>query len=263
MFFPQLAQTGLAFPLPSNCAGMSRAARLTHCRIPFDPSDTVRSLLLGAVACIVFVGFGLPDLGFFTAAILLIPAKVISRPRILGQGAESPVSEALNALASDYIVLNQVMLPGTKGTVDYLVIGANGVFAIDTKKYAGYVKCDQEQWFVNGQRMRSFSKEAKRNSMAVRSSIATLFTATPGSIPRVAPLVVFTSPLVKIRLFKPTVFVLRARDLAGFIRDYDSKRVLTEEEKWVIVQHLQSLQPTFRELGDYPAITEDRLYGVT
>lgn len=242
---------------------MSKAARLTHSWIPFDPSDTLRSLFLGAVACGVFVCFGLPDVGFFTAAILLIPAKGIFRPRSLGQRAESAVTEALNGLASDYIVLNEVVLPGTKGSVDHLLIGANGVFAIDTKRYSGYVKCDQEQWFVNGQRMRSFSKEAKRNSMAVRSSIATLFTGTPEKIPRVVPLVVFASPFAKLRLFKPTVSVLRARDLAGFIRDYDSKRVISQDEKWVIVQHLQSLQPTFRELADYPTITEDRLYGVT
>src|SRR5207244_9160005 len=110
--------------------------------------------------------------GFIAIAFLLVLFKVSFRHWqgwFLGKKGESKVTQTLKALPDDYVVLNDLVLPGNKGNVDHLLIGPNGVFAIETKNYSGFVKCEEEQWFVNGHRIRSLSKQAKRNSMAVRS----------------------------------------------------------------------------------------------
>ena len=57
-------------------------------------------------------------------------------------------------------------MPDGRGNVDHLVMGPNGLFAIETKNYSTFVKCSGDDWFVNGKKIRSLSKQAKRNAIA-------------------------------------------------------------------------------------------------
>ena len=45
------------------------------------------------------------------------------------------------------------MLPDGKGNVDHLVMGPNGLFALETKNYSTIVKCSGDDWFVNGKKI--------------------------------------------------------------------------------------------------------------
>jgi hypothetical protein len=56
---------------------------------------------------------------------------------------------------------------------------------------------------------------------------------------------------------------LKLAEVVTFIRQSETTRPITPNEKRAIVFHLQSLQPTFRELADQGAIANDDLYGVT
>ncbi|MGH7825637.1 MAG: nuclease-related domain-containing protein [Candidatus Binatia bacterium] len=222
----------------------------------------LRCLGLGLLAYGVFTYTELPDVGFYPAAIVLMAAKGSLgewQRWSLARKGESELTLALQSLPEEYLVLSSLALPDSMGNVDYLLIGPNGIFAIETENYSGYVKCYEEQWFVNGYRMRSFSKEAKRNSMAVTSSIAGLFIGNRSKTPSVVPLLLFVNPLAKLKLYRPTLSVLRVKDLVDFIRTYDATRPITENEKKAIVEHLQSVQPTFGELSDYAATSEDGL----
>ena len=84
----------------------------------------------------------------------------------VGKRGEMAISDALGSLSDDYIVLNDLMLPDGKGNVDHLVMGPNGLFAIETKNYSTFVKCSGDDWFVNGKKIRSLSKQAKRNAIS-------------------------------------------------------------------------------------------------
>jgi hypothetical protein len=83
----------------------------------------------------------------------------------VGKYGEETVSAALKSLPNDFVLLNDLMLPDGRGNVDHLVIGPNGLFVIETKNYSGYVKCWADDWYVNGRKISSLSKQAK----AVRS----------------------------------------------------------------------------------------------
>jgi hypothetical protein len=245
---------------------LRNGGHFTDSRIDFYFAKTLRYLLLAALVLVGFNYLHLHEIGLVAGALLLISAKgsYHSWSRwFLGKKGESKVIKTLNSLPSDYVVLNDVVLPDSKGNVDHVLIGPNGVFAIETKNYSGYVKCEEEQWFVNGRSIRSLSKQAKRNAMAVRSSIGSLFTGPRTSIPYVVPLLVFVSSHTKLKLFKPTVSVLRLGELVEFICDCGTKRPITSDEKRAIVYHLQSLQPTFREFANQGAIANDDLYGLT
>jgi hypothetical protein len=200
--------------------------------------------------------FRLPAIGFFMAAMLLMLSKTSVRHWSrwsLGRNGESKVTEALKSLPDEYVVLNDIVLPDRKGNIDHLLIGPNGVFVIETKNYSGFVRCEEEQWFVNGHRIRSLSKQAKRNSMAIRGSIAGLFPGQRTRVPYVVPLLVFVSRSTRLKLFKPTVCVLKLNELVEFIRDREITRAITEDEKRIMVHHLQLLQHNFAEISDWSA----------
>ena len=223
------------------------------------------SLGLFALAIATFAlshRFGQPAFGFFVVAglVILFKASVRRWERwFLGRKGESKVTETLKSLPNDYVILNDIVLPDSKGNVDHVLIGPNGVFVIETKNYSGFVKCEEEQWFVNGHRIRSLSKQAKRNSMAVRGCIGSLFAGRQSQAPSVVPLLVFVNSHARLKLFKPTVCVLKLNELVEFIRDREIKRAITDDEKRAMVHHLQLLQRNFAETSDWSATVEDGL----
>jgi hypothetical protein len=212
------------------------------------------SLLLLDTSVIAFFHNSDPEAAnFLAAASLVILLRSSCRRwarRFLGRKQEDPVAEALKTLGDDYIVFNDIVLPDSKGNVDYLLIGANGIFAIEIKNYSGVVKCAGDEWFVGGKPVKSLSKQAKRNSIAVRGCLAKLFSSSPTGLPYIVPLLVFLGSRRKIKLLKPTLAVLGLDELVEFIRNRESKRPITLDEKHAMVHHLQLLQRNFAYLAD-------------
>jgi hypothetical protein len=218
--------------------------------------------VLAITAFAVSHRFRQPAFGLFAVAAIVILFKASIRRWarwFSGRKGESRVTETLKSLPDDYVVLNDIVLPDSKGNVDHVLIGPNGVFVIETKNYSGFVKCEEEQWFVNGHRIRSLSKQAKRNSMAVGGCIASMFTGPQSKIPYIVPLLVFVSSHTRLKLFKPTVCVLKLNELVEFIRDRETTQVITDDEKRAMVYHLQLLQRNFAEISDWSATVEDGL----
>jgi hypothetical protein len=242
------------------------SGQFTDSRIRLYLLISIGLLILAVSVYGVSRGFHHPALGFDALAALLILfiASLRHWARwFLGKIGDSKVSETLKTLPEDYVVLNDVMLPDSKSHVDHVLVGSNGVFAIEIKNYSKQVKCEKDQWFVNGHSIRSLSKEAKRNALAVRSSMSSLFGRSQTSIPYVVPLLVFVRSRAKLELFEPTLSVLRLCELLDFLRDYEGKRPITADDKRAIVHHLQSLQPTAKELVEHGAMTNDDCHGVS
>lgn len=173
--------------------------------------------------------------------------------RFLGRRKEDPVAETLKALGDDYIVFNDIVLPDSKGNADYLLIGTNGIFAVEIKSYADVVKCEEDEWFIGRKPVRSLSNQAKRNSIALRGCLAQLFSDSPKGLPSIVPLLVFLGSRRKLKLFKPTLAVLRLDELVAFIHSRESQRPITPDEKHAMVHHLQLLQRNFAYLSDESA----------
>jgi len=59
----------------------------------------------------------------------------------IGKEGELAVSNILNSLPENYKVFNDLMLFGSKGTIqiDHIVLSKNGIFVIETKNYKGEV----------------------------------------------------------------------------------------------------------------------------
>jgi hypothetical protein len=163
-----------------------------------------------------------------------------------GKRGELAVTEALQGLCNNYVVLNDLTFPDAKGNVDHLVIGPNGLFVIETKNYTGRVKCLGDQWFINGHRTKSLSRQAKSNALAVRSNLAMVFAEHQAKLPYVVPLLVFVHCRGGLNLKNPTIPVLKSGQLAGFIQNYKPANYIQHsggaELKRAIVHHLHMLQ---------------------
>jgi Nuclease-related domain len=163
----------------------------------------------------------------------------------VGKRGELAVAEALKDLPDEYVLLNDLMLPDGRGNVDHLVMGPNGLFVIETKNYSTFVKCNGDDWFANGKRIPSLSKQAKGNALAVRNNLAAAFREHGSRLPFVTPLVVFVQKNARLSIKVPTIHVLRSAELARFIARYNSARpasITSPDLRRAIVHHLHLLQ---------------------
>ena len=49
-------------------------------------------------------------------------------------------------MPEDYYIFNDVKFPGSRGNLDHVVVGPNGVFVIETKYLAGFFVIDDTEW---------------------------------------------------------------------------------------------------------------------
>lgn len=124
----------------------------------------------------------------------LVEYPVADRIEIKGMQGEQEVQNILSQLPrSEYIVLNDVLLPGYKGTtqVDHIVVSLYGIFVIESKNYAGkvYGSHDAEKWsqYINGEQS-NFRNPIKQNL----GHVIAIEQLTRVSSENIIPLVVFT-----------------------------------------------------------------------
>ena len=160
---------------------------------------------------------------------------------------QSAVTEALKVLPDDYAVVDDLLLPENKGYVDHLVIGPNGLFLIEARNYAGEVKCEGYEWYVNRRRIPSVSRQAKNKAIAVRNSLAAPLAHRKEKIPSVVAVVVLTNQGAINKLYKPAVPVLRVEEVADFIQNHKpadfGNGPPSGEEIRAIFRHVQSFRP--------------------
>ncbi len=157
-----------------------------------------------------------------------------------GVEGEMEVERVLKTLSDSYVVINNVRLPKGAGNIDHVVIGPTGVFAIETKNIRGHFVCEGEEWFKvkNGRirRVRSFSRQAKRNALALRD-----FLRRHGCDQFVHGVVVLTNENCRVDLINPSVpvieigrlkdFIEKAKDRVPKRRIYEIVGILVSESK--------------------------------
>jgi hypothetical protein len=228
---------------------LRKGGKFTDSRIRFYSRKAIVFCILGLLVVLFSLYGNSPQIGLIAVAMLVVLFKINVRrwqSWSCGKMGESAVTRALCRLPDEYVLLNDLMLPDGKGNVDHLVIGPSGLFVIETKNYSGNVKCDRDDWFVNGKKIGSLSRQAKRNAMAIRANLEKIFVEQQIRIPFVNALLVFTSRRGRLNLNQPTVPVLRSFELARFIRNYESSGRRTEgfssELTRSLVHHLHLLQ---------------------
>jgi hypothetical protein len=172
----------------------------------------------------------------------------------------------LSPLDDSYYLINNLKLPGRADDVDHLLVGPNGIFALETKNHRGRIFAENGQWYQaklsrNGRPqpknpIRDPVQQLKRNIDYLRTCI----NRTDPDLSRRTRLwiegaVIFVNPAASIDL-PPTVEqhlpfpVLRARDLPGYVLEHVPRRPLTKQDVRAIVGMMSHLaSPTAGPTG--------------
>jgi len=133
-----------------------------------------------------------------------------------GLEGEQSVARELSGLSDEYLLLNDVMLPGARGNIDHVLVGPTGVFVFETKNYSGKYVCYGDRWFLQGRRqkydVKSVSVQAKNNADTLGGLLH-----SSGFTVQVNPVIAFTHPAVQLWLHHPTVPVLKNGTVRSFV----------------------------------------------
>jgi hypothetical protein len=64
-----------------------------------------------------------------------------------GLRGQNRMTEVLARLDDDYYLLNNLSLPGRADDVDHMVVGPNGIFALETKNHRGRIFWREGEWY--------------------------------------------------------------------------------------------------------------------
>jgi hypothetical protein len=210
-----------------------------------------KSLFL-AILCIaalsIMVLISLPklptriDLGNYEAAFVLAMVFPIAgmwyywrryHTSKMGSTGENMVTQVLKSkLGDEYYLIDDVLYVndrGNKENIDHVVLGPNGIFAIETKHYSGKVTCRGSYWQVPFPFGRSPSTQAKSNAYWVNKAIKVSGISEALKV-WVEPIVVFSNPDVELDVMNPEVEVVTLDKLVDSITSYDKSYSFSPEQ---------------------------------
>src|SRR2546422_11637720 len=89
-----------------------------------------------------------------------------------GRLGERLVVDLLRGLPDDYWLVNDVTLGLARGNIDHVLIGPCGGVGIETKRFAGNIRCSGDDWSVHGDRRKRVSQQAAPRACAVRDFLS-------------------------------------------------------------------------------------------
>jgi len=180
----------------------------------------------------------LGSLFLFIGAIMCVGLVLVTYSRTqtwaIGAEGEEMVERMLRQLGNPYRVIHDIVLPGSYGNIDHLVLGPNGVFAVETKNHNGSITCDGDTWFQRkvGRHGTPYygkigcpSKQVKRKAVMLNNLLHKKLNLNL----YVNVIVVFANPYATLRILNPTVTVLRPNQLVGYLTSYGSQKLLRNE----------------------------------
>ena len=144
-----------------------------------------------------------------------------------GRLGERLVTNLLRQLPDTYHLVNDVVVPGSGGNIDHVVIGPCGVVVIETKRLAGKIRCDGDRWYVNGRLRGSISAQANRGAAALRKFLADRHPEIPSRFVR--SITVFTHPLCRLQIHWARATVVRYSELLHVLLEMSHQRRIPSE----------------------------------
>jgi hypothetical protein len=177
------------------------------------------------------------------------------------------VARVLSCLDDSFYLVNNLKLPGRADDVDHVVVGPNGLFALETKHHRGRIFWQDGQWYQSkmsrsgilqpDEPIRDPVAQLKRNVAYLRSCInATNRPLSQRTGLWIEGAVVFTHPAASIDIPEDSLAafpfpVLKIRDLPTHVAGHVPRRFFTAAEVRAIVDLLAHLEaPEWNKNGN-------------
>jgi hypothetical protein len=148
-----------------------------------------------------------------------------------GRHGEDAIIDVLRGLDDSCYLINDVVLPSSHGNIDHVLLTPKCIFALETKHWEGNIVCRGDDWSRHYREgifsskkfnIGSPSKQVKRNAFDLSKIIESgLFHNTFNVW--VEGVVVFTNRQVSLKIYEPSVAVLRVEELYNYI--FSSKKI--------------------------------------
>lgn len=207
-----------------------------------------RTLLFGIVAVVILSAIN-PGLGMLGFVVLGVLHWFGSRDRArrlhgaagedLALGAGNPAPGSLATLPDSFAVFNQLEVPfkGGHAEIDFVVVGPNGVFAVETKHDRGTIRGTEKdrQWVkakvssggnTYEREIRNPVAQSKRAVYALRT-----YLESKGIKAWIHGLVVYTHPDCALEVDGGNVPILRLDALAGHVAHFGGARRRPDVER--------------------------------
>jgi hypothetical protein len=142
-----------------------------------------------------------------------------------GMEGEKRVTQLLKSKLNDnYFLINDIVYVNDRGhkeDIDHVVLGPNGIFAIETKEWTGKITYKDGYWYVPFPYGRSPSSQARGNAFWIKKAIDASGVSESLKIALyVKPIVVFSHPSVELKRIDPEGIVVKLDELADSIASY-------------------------------------------
>lgn len=174
-----------------------------------------------------------------------------NRHRIKRSNINMAVSKYLNELSKNYIILNDVTIPGRRGYLDHVLVGSKGIFVIEPKHYSGSLIIDGKEWFYkNGQNTRkAYGNPGDKIQINTRSLIKYLSSQGLSTFDRSTyPIMAFVNPNLTIRNKPRHYDVMHPSNLQSYIQS--RKTEIPEEDVYKAVNLLTLNSAEMLYIGD-------------
>lgn len=206
---------------------------------------TILGLAVFVPAIVLLASIGRPKVVQVVAVLSALFAVLSVRaalPKVLrhlratqkGRLGERLIAQLVSALSDDYYLINDMVL--SRGNIDHVIVGPCGVLAIETKRVAGNIQCNGDDWTVRGRPVRSYSKQARAGAMAIKAVIGSLRPELRNEY--VEAVVVLTDPHCRVIVNRAQVGVVRFSELLPYISALAAKRAMDRRRVHSVVAAL-------------------------
>ena len=210
-------------------------------------------LVFGLPICLVLslIHAGIGLLSFVFLAIAYLQAGAKDSVKAAGVAGEDQTLAVLETLPNDYVLFNQLDLPDNRSStgsreLDFVVVGPNGVFVVETKNLRGELvgAAGDEYWTLHkvGRGGTPYSKSVRNPVRQVRGQVAVLnkFLQSRNLNPWITGLVCLAANNDMEGISSPDVAVVTSEGLCNYLREFKMRKPVGDPS--LIVNALNSLR---------------------
>jgi hypothetical protein len=215
-----------------------------HTKNPLVPFRVVFTYPIILFSIILFIMLCIIGICLFLITIqLLMKAldKKIENYRVGQEGEDETVEKCLVALSGEWSLFRNIVLPGTRGDLDAVLVGPTGVWVMEIKTLSGKFRNIGDEWrCLVGKKWRPMKKNPSQQARKNAGRLGGFFEADHIKT-WVNPVVVWANPESPVKVENPSVSVWTMDRLEDELGNIQEGSTIAERDRQRICEKLTKL----------------------